>query len=219
MTTIQQVGHLLRWEFRQEMRSRASLSSVGLYVVVTCTIVYLALTNFSAMTFNAVLWIVLFFGALVASGRSFLREGGRRHYYYYQLAPPEALLASKFIWNTLIIWVVSGLSYLILRFFARESFLFEAGSLMAAVALGGVGLSAVLTFVAAIAARAGGNSTLMAVLALPLLTPLLFLLTNLGGDAFGLTSGGTSSTIVYLLALDLMLLAVGLVLFPFVWRD
>lgn len=219
MQTIQQIIHLLKWEIQSEWRNRTAVSSVLLYVAVTTTIVYLAVTNFSAMTFNALLWIVLFFGALVASGRSFLREGGRRHLYFYQLASPEALLACKLIYNTVIIWLVSILSYSLLTFFARESFLFEYIPFVAALGLGGIGLSAVLTFVAAISARAGGNGTLMAILSLPLLTPLLYLLVNLGGEAFGLTSGQAGTVIVYLLALDLIGLAVSLVLFPFVWRD
>ena len=219
MSTFQQIVHLLRWEIKAEWRNRTAFSAVLLYVVVTVTIVYLAMTNFSAMTFNAVLWVVLFFGALVASGRSFLREGGRRHLYYYQLAAPEALLVSKVIYNALIIWLVSGLSYLLLSFFAGEGFLFEPWVLVGAIGLGGVGLSAVLTFVAAIAARAGGNGTLMAVLSLPLLTPLLYLLVNLGGEAFGLLSGRSGDLLWYVLALDLVGLSAGLVLFPFVWRD
>ena len=219
MTTVQQVIHLLKWELKAEWRNRTAFSSVLLYVVVTVTIVYLAVTNFSAMTFNAVLWIVLFFGALVASGRSFLREGGRRHLYYYQLASPEALLVSKLIYNTIVIWLVSGLSYTLLSFFAGDGFLFEPTALYAAIGLGGVGLSAVLTFVAAISARAGGNGTLLAVLSLPLLTPLLYLLVNLGGEAFGLLSGRAGDIMLYLVALDLVGVAAGLVLFPFVWRD
>ena len=219
MSTLQQIVHLLRWEIKAEWRNRTAFSAVLLYVAVTVTIVYLAVTNFSAMTFNALLWVVLFFGALVASGRSFLREGGRRHFYYYQLASPEALLISKVIYNALIIWLVSGLSYLLLSFFAGEGFLFEPWVLAGAIGLGGIGLSAVLTFVAAIAARAGGNGTLMAVLSLPLLTPLLYLLVNLGGEAFGLLSGRADDLLWYVLALDLVGLSAGLVLFPFVWRD
>ena len=219
MTTLQQILRLLQWELRTEWRNRSAISSVFLYVAVTATIVYLAITNFSAMTFNAVLWIVLFFGALVASGRSFLREGGTRHLYYYQLASPEALLVSKWLYNTLVIWVISGLSYALLTFFARQSFLFETELFVAALGLGGIGLAAILTFVAAISARAGGNGTLMAILSLPLLTPLLYLLVNLGGEAFGLMSGQAEGILLYLAALDLIGLAVGLVLFPFVWRD
>lgn len=219
MNTIKQIIHLLRWELKNEWRNRYALGSVFLYVVATTVVVYFAVQNFSAMVFNAVLWVVLFFGATVASGRSFLREGGKRHYYYYTLAGPEALLVSKFLYNTLIIWLVSGLSWALLSFFATKDYVLEPGYFIGALLLGGLGLSAILTFVAALAARAGGNGTLMAVLSFPLVIPLLYLLVNAGGYAVGLQSGLENSYLLLALAIDLLALAVGLVLFPFVWRD
>jgi len=219
MNTIKQIMHLLRWELKNEWRNRYALGSVFLYVVATTVVVYFAVQNFSAMVFNAVLWVVLFFGATVASGRSFLREGGKRHYYYYTLAGPEALLVSKFLYNTLIIWLVSGLSWALLSFFATKDYVLEPSYFIGALLLGGLGLSAILTFVAALAARAGGNGTLMAVLSFPLVIPLLYLLVNAGGYAVGLQSGLENSYLLLALAIDLLALAVGLVLFPFVWRD
>lgn len=219
MTTLQQITHLLRWELKTEWRSRYALGSVLLYVVATTTVVYFAVQNFSAMTFNALYWVVLFFGATVASGRSFLREGAKRHFYFYTLASPEALLVSKFLYNTLIIWLVSGLTWALLGFFSGETYVLEPGYFVAALALGGLGLSAILTFVAALAARAGGSGTLMAVLSFPLVIPLLYLLVNAGGYAVGLTSGQQETYLLMAGAIDLLALAVGLVLFPFVWRD
>ena len=71
----------------------------------------------------------------------------------------------------------------------------------------------------ALAARAGGNGTLMAVLSFPLVIPLLYLLVNAGGYAVGLQSGLETSYLLLALAIDLLALAVGLVLFPFIWRD
>lgn len=219
MTTLQQITHLLTWELKTEWRDRYALGSVLLYVVATTVVIYFAVQNFSAMTFNALYWVVLFFGATVASGRSFLREGGRRHYYFYTLASPEALLISKFLYNTLVIWLVSGLTWALLGFFSGENYVLEPAYFIAALGLAGIGLSAILTFVAALAARAGGNGTLMAVLSFPLVVPLLYLLVNAGGYAVGLTSGQESQYLLLALAIDLLGLAVGLVLFPFVWRD
>ena len=219
MTTLQQIGHLLRWEFKAELRQPAAVGSVLLYITVTTTIVYLALRTFTADTFNALLWVVLFFGSLVATGRSFLREGGRRHLYYYQLTSPEALLGAKLIYNTVLIWIVSGLSYALLALFARERFLTSTPVFLAAVGLGGLGLAGVLSFVAAISARAGGNGTLMAVLSLPLLTPLLYLLISLGDVAFGVDEDPVQTVISYLIAIDLIIVAVAIALFAGVWRD
>jgi heme exporter protein B len=59
----------------------------------------------------------------------------------------------------------------------------------------------------------------MAVLSFPLVIPLLYLLVNAGGYAVGLTSGQESTYLMLAGAIDLLGLAVGLVLFPFVWRD
>ncbi|MBC6993287.1 heme exporter protein CcmB [Neolewinella lacunae] len=219
MNTWQSIIHLLRWELKTEWRNRSALGSVLLYVVCTTVVVYFAVREFSPMTFNALYWVVLFFGATVASGRSFLREGGRRHYYFYTLASPEALLASKLLYNILTIWLVSVITWLLLAFFAGRNFVFEPGYFVVSLLLGGLGLGAILTFVAALAARAGGSGTLMAVLSFPLVIPLLYLLVNAGGYAVGLTSGEENSYLLLALAIDLLSLAVGLVLFPFVWRD
>lgn len=219
MSTLRQIIHLLGWEVRTEWRNRYALGSVLLYVAATTVVIYFAVQRFSPMTFNALYWVVLFFGATVASGRSFLREGGKRHYYYYTLAAPEALLISKFLYNTLIIWLVSGLTWALLGFFTSQNYVLEPGYFILALLLAGAGLSAILTFVAALAARAGGSGTLMAVLSFPLVIPLLYLLVNAGGYAVGLTSGQEGSYLLLALAIDLLALAVGLVLFPFVWRD
>ena len=71
----------------------------------------------------------------------------------------------------------------------------------------------------ALAARAGGSGTLMAILSFPLVIPLLFLLVNAGGHAVGLESGTERTYLLLTGAIDLIALSVGLLLFPFVWRD
>lgn len=219
MRTLREIAHLLRWELAAERRDRAALGGILLYVVATTTVVYFAVQNLTPMTFNALYWVVLFFGATVACGRGFLREGGRRHWYYYTLVSPEALLVAKLVYNCLLIWGISLLTWGLLGFFAGDGFVFETGYFLLALLVGGLGLSAILTFVSALAARAGGNATLMAVLSFPLVIPLLYLLVNAGAHAVGLTEGQERVYLLYAAAVDLLALATGLVLFPFVWRD
>lgn len=218
METLRQITHLLWWELKNEWRNRYALGSVFLYVVTTTVVVYFSVQAFNAMIFNSLYWIILFFGATVASGRSFLREGGKRNYYYYTLAAPEALLLSKFVYNTIVIWLISGLTWALLSFFS-QNFVVEPGYFLRTLLIGGLGLSAILTFVAALAARAGGNGTLMAVLSFPLVIPLLYLLVNAGGYAIQVQLGLEGKYLLLVSAIDLLALAVGLVLFPFVWRD
>ncbi len=220
MSTLRQIYELLRWELKLEWRDKYALGSVFLYVIATVVIVYLALRNgIVADTFNALYWVILFFGATIAAGRSFLREGGRRHLYYYTLAEPLALLFSKLLYNLLVIWLISGLTFLLLSLFAPAVGLQNPLLFLGAVGLGGFGLAAILTFVSALAARAGGNGTLMAILSFPLVIPLLKLLVDAGTYAFGEGINDALQPLYLTLAVDLLAVAVAVVLFPFVWRD
>ena len=220
MFLLRQIYELLRWELRLEWRDKFALGSVLLYVVATVVIVYLALLQgLNADTFNALYWIILFFGATVAAGRSFLREGGRRHFYYYTVADPLALLFSKLIYNLLVIWLIGGLTYLLLQLFAQQVTIVSPSLLLLATLLGGLGLASILTFVAALAARAGGNGTLMAVLSFPLVIPLLKLCVDGGTYAMDAGINDPYRPLFLIGAVDLLALAVAVVLFPFVWRD
>lgn len=220
MSTARQIYELLRWELKLEWRDKYALGSIFLYVVTTVVIVYLAVGNgLEGPVFNALYWVVVFFGATVAAGRSFLREGGRRHYYYYTIASPLALLMSKLLFNTLVIWLIAAVTFALLNLFAPADVIVHPLPLWLAVLFGGVGLSAILTFVSAIAARAGGSGTLMAILSFPLVVPLLKLLLDAGLYAIDAGTNDVWQPVLLTLAVDLIALAVGIVLFPFVWRD
>lgn len=226
MKTPEETARLLRWELRAEWRDRFGLGSVLLYVIATVVIVYFAARELleagggGAELFNAFYWITVFFGATVACGRSFLREGGRRHLYYYTLASPEALLVSKLAFNFVLLVAIAGLTWALLGFFTGVAYVIAPAYFLGAIALGCAGLSAILTFVAALAARAGGSGTLMAVLSFPLVIPLLYVLTVAGAHATDTASVGSPRTpLVLAAAIDLLAVAAGLVLFPFVWRD
>ena len=235
MNVLAQIGALLRQEIRSEWRNPYTLAGILLYVLAAVLIAYVALTQFSIMVWNPIFWILLFFAAISATSRSFRQEQGRRQLYYYTLVSPEALLISKFIYNTLILLILGCLLWGLLIFFngsepvmgpngqlVSSSFgnpIADNTSFLLALLLGCIGLSAAFSFVAAIATRAGGNATLMSILAFPLVIPLLLLLVRVGAFAIGILSGSTSQLLSLLVAVDLLLIAAGVVLFPYVWRD
>ncbi|MEL6274901.1 MAG: ABC transporter permease [Bacteroidota bacterium] len=232
---LAQIGILLRQELRSEWRNPYTLVGILLYVLAAVLIAYVALTRFSIMVWNPIFWILLFFAAISATGRSFRLEQGRRQLYYYTLISPEALLLSKLIYNTFVLVILGLLLWGLLIFFNGSDPVVGPGeqvistsignpisdntSFLLALFLGSLGLSAAFSFVAAIATRAGGNATLMSILAFPLVIPLLILLVRVGAYAIGLLSGSTSQLLSLLMAIDLLLIATGVVLFPYIWRD
>ncbi|HEY6900471.1 MAG TPA: cytochrome C biogenesis protein, partial [Puia sp.] len=81
-------------------------------------------------------------------------------------------------------------------------------------------LSLVFTFLAAIAARAQQNSALMAILGFPLIIPQLLLLSKISTIAFeSVLQGGLMQMNLLLGGLDVMIVMLALILFPFLWKD
>jgi heme exporter protein B len=74
--------------------------------------------------------------------------------------------------------------------------------------------------ISAIAAKAGNNATLMAILSFPVILPLLILIIKLSKNAMdGLDRSVSYDEIAVLCAINAIVIAVSLILFPYLWRD
>jgi heme exporter protein B len=88
------------------------------------------------------------------------------------------------------------------------------------VCLGGSSLSIVFTFLAAIAARAQQNAALMAIMGFPLIIPQLMLLMKISSTSFAdIIQAGEIRLMLLLGGLDILVLVLAIILFPFLWKD
>jgi heme exporter protein B len=86
--------------------------------------------------------------------------------------------------------------------------------------LGGMSLSLVFTFLAAIAAKAQQQAALMAIMGFPIIIPQLLLLMKISNSAFSsVIQAGWWQMVFLLVGLDLMVVALAVILFPFLWKD
>jgi heme exporter protein B len=86
--------------------------------------------------------------------------------------------------------------------------------------LGALGFSSTLTMISAIAAKAGNNAVLMAVLGFPVILPMLLLLIKVSKNAMdGLDRAASIEEIFTLLAINLIVVSVSYLLFGFLWRS
>jgi heme exporter protein B len=74
---------------------------------------------------------------------------------------------------------------------------------------------------AAIASKAQQQASLMAILGFPLIIPQLLLLVRLSRYAFAevFQEGVVLQVVLLLLALDLAIVVLSVILFPFLWKD
>jgi heme exporter protein B len=87
------------------------------------------------------------------------------------------------------------------------------------VLLGGWSLSLVFTFLSAIAAKAQQNAAIMAILGFPIIIPQLMLLMQLANTVFSDKTAIAFSTLLLIVALDVLVVMLAVILFPFLWKD
>lgn len=167
---------------------------------------------------NGLFWIIQLFICINAVAKSFLQESRGRMLYFYSIASPSDFVLAKLLFNSLLMLVMSLISLLLFTLFLGNP-VQKAGPFIGLVLLGGWSLSLVFTFLAAIAAKAQQNAAIMAVLGFPLIIPQLMLLMKLSNATFNPALSIPSTTILLLVALDIMIIILAIILFPFLWKD
>ena len=87
------------------------------------------------------------------------------------------------------------------------------------VILGGWGLSLVFSFLAAIAAKAQQSAAIMAILGFPLIIPQLLMLMQVSNSFFSKSNPEILTTVLLLATIDLFVIILAIILFPFLWKD
>ena len=216
----QEIKALVGKEIRLELRQKYVINGILLYLVSTIFVTFLAFDDIvSAETWNSLFWIILLFIAVNGISKSFLQESPARHIYYYTIASPQAVILSKIIYNLLLMIILSSLSFLFFVLMMGNKVV-DIPLFLTCLLLGSLGMTSVLTMVAAIASRASNNFSLMAILSFPIILPLLSTLMKVSKSALTASSGsGNSGFIVLLLTINGAVIVLAYLLFPYLWRD
>ena len=202
-----------------EWRQKHTLFGVMLYLGATVFVIYMMSGQPESRTWNALFWITQLFVAVNSVAKSFLQEHPHRYRYYFTLVKPATFLLAKMVYSILIMFVMSLVS-LLLYYIMLGWPLVQGGLFIIITMVGSLSLSAVFTFLSAIAARANQNAALMAILGFPLVTPVLMILSKLALKALEpVYMPGWSSLALVLISLDILVIFLGVILFPFLWQE
>ncbi|MBS1588812.1 MAG: heme exporter protein CcmB [Bacteroidetes bacterium] len=210
---------LIKKDILIEWRQKHTLYGVLLYVGATVFAVYMMSGQPEAKIWNALFWITQLFVAINSVAKSFLQEHSDRFRYYFTLVKPTTFLLAKMVYSIILLLVMSLISLILFSLLLGMP-VSQVGLFVAITAVGSISLSAVFTFLSAIAARANQNSALMAVLGFPLVTPVLMILSNLALKAIApVYQPGWWTLASVLLTLDFLIILLGVILFPFLWQE
>ena len=218
ISPARQIFTLLQKDLLLEIRQKYSFYGVLLYIGATIFVLFNAMDDTEARVWNGLFWVIQLFICINAVAKSFLQESRGRMLYFYSIASPANFVLAKLLFNSLLMLIMSLLSLLLFVLLLGNP-MQNALQFIGLVLLGGWSLSLVFTFLAAIAAKAQQNAAIMAVLGFPIIIPQLLLLMRLSSAAFSplLTIPGT--TILLLVAMDILVVMLAVILFPFLWKD
>lgn len=210
---------LIQKDLLLESRQQYTLYGILLYVASTIFVVYLSMGQPEETVWNGLFWVIQLFVCVNAVAKSFLHESRGRMLYFYSIAGAKDFVLAKLLFNTLLMLVMSLLSLVVFTVLLGNPL--ENGlQFIFITCLGGMSLGLVFTFLAAIAAKAQQQSALIAIMGFPIIIPQLLLLMKISTSAFSSVIQAGWWQMVFLLAgLDLLVVALAVILFPFLWRD
>ena len=219
------VWAVFRKDLQVELRTKYALGATLLFAVTTLVAVSAALSSATVKSEvkAALLWVVLLFAALSGLARVFVREEESGTAPLLKLyAPPSAVYAGKWLFNIGLVFGVESVSvplFLVVLPLQTVNF----GLLLGVLLLGGLGLSAASTFVAALISQvSSGKSSLFFVVAFPILLPLLLIAVQGTIGAFdGLPShlAKSRADLEMLAVYSVVMTTASFLLFEYVWRD
>jgi heme exporter protein B len=217
-SNISQILILLRKDFLMDWRQKHPLTGILLYVTVSIYTVYL---SFSALVtpavWSALFWIILLFVTTMALAKSFLQEE-RRHLYYYFTVPSSILIISKLVYSFVYLLSI-GLFGLLIYIVLLGMPTFSLGLFIVNFINGVLGLSAAFTMIASMAVHTHQKGNLMAVLGFPVIMPVLLLaITNSKKIVEGGNWESIDSFSLILISVNVIIVALSLILFPYSWK-
>ena len=201
-----------------EVRQQYTFYGILLYIASTIFVLYLAMGQPEEQVWNGLFWMIQLFVCVNAVAKSFLQESRGRMLYFYSIAGARDFILAKLLFNSVLMVVMSIVSLILFLLLGNPLTYFLRFCGLAC--LGGWSLSLVFTFLAAIAARAQHNAAMMAILGFPLIIPQILLLMRVSNTAFSdVIQSGLWQMVLVLIGLDIMVIALAIILFPFLWKD
>ena len=218
---ILRIAALLKKDILLELRQQLTFYGILLYIASTVFVLYLSMPESpDGNVWNSLFWVIQLFVCVNTVAKSFLQESRGRMLYFYSIASPVEFIIAKLLFNTILMIIMSMVS-LLLFFSFLDNPVTDSLRFTGIVLLGGTSISLVFTLMSAIAAKAQQNAALIAILGFPVILPQLLLLMRLSKSAFSevFRDGAVLQLSGLIGLMDMLVLVMAVILFPYLWKD
>ena len=217
---VNRVITLLKKDILLEFRQKHTFYGILLYIAATIFVIYLSIEEPDANVWNGLFWVIQLFICVNAVAKSFLQESRGRMLYFYSITSPVEFVIAKMLYNLLLMILMSLLSLFLFVVFLNNP-ISNGLRFTGIVVLGGASISIVFTLMSAIAAKAQQNAALIAILGFPIILPQLLMMMRLSKAAFGevFRDGAVLELSAMIAGLDVLVIALAVILFPYLWKE
>lgn len=214
---------LIQKEFTLELRRKAVISGIALYLFSLIFICYLTFSlrqnSITEATWSALFWLTILFSVVNSVAKSFIGEKRGTFIYYYAMASPQAIIVSKIIYNAILCLLLSLVGYFLFSLLIQNP-IQDKGLFILTLVLTSIGFSASLSLISGIASKANNSNILMAVLSFPVVISILLMAIKITKNVLdGLDRSVSLDELLNLLAINCILTALSYLLFPYIWRS
>ncbi len=177
---------ILRKDIQQEARSAAILPTVLAFTATSLLLILYTLRaqNLDPTPQSGLLWIVLLFASLTASQRVFLHERDQQTLPILLLhGHPLSIYGGKFLFNMTVLASLITLFSLLYVLLINSS-IAHWGAFVILIVAGSIGLAGVTTITSAMMAQTDKRGALFSVISIPLLVPLIMILSRVTTTVF-----------------------------------
>ncbi len=213
---------ILKKEIIQELRTKYAINTLLAFTGASLLLILFTLraNQLDPTPKSGLLWIIILFAAMSGMMRSFLQETDKKTWPFLQLhASATDVFLGKLTYNflfLLILHLFTFFFYMIMMNLAVVSTFYLSASIL----FGALGLASVTTLTSAMIAQADRKGALFSVLCIPLVVPLLLILTRT--TKFALIEGpdaGALNDVMALVGFCGVTITTGILLFDYIWED
>ncbi len=212
---------LLKKDIMLDLRRQHTFYGILLYIASTVFVLFLALPDSPEATiWNSLFWVIQLFVCVNTVAKSFLAESKGLMLYYFTIVSPVEFIIAKLLYNCMLMLIMSGISLFLFSIFLNSPVV-NGWCFFGIVLLGGLSISLTFSLMSAIAAKAQQNAALLAILGFPVILPQLLLLMKLSKTGFAevFRNGAVLQLSAMIIGLDVMVIILAVILFPFLWKD
>lgn len=210
---------MVKFFLKEEWKGKYAALGAFLYIFTAVLITFLSLPGLDRAQFSAIFWIVVIFTTLQGISRAFIQMRKNNFVFWQQVCSPQVFLASRLITAFILMLIFTLFAYVVFSVMHGESG--NGGLLFLLVSLfTGMGVSSVFTISSSIAAKTDNPGVLLPVLTFPVILPVLLVGAKAGKKAIDeLGFSALLPDLALLLVFNILIVAMGLVLIRFIWKE